>query len=360
MYNPYRYSGKRWDPNTESYDLGFRNYFPGTGRFMSPDSYTNAKEHVGLFMNAMTNSLYGYAGGNPISYIDPDGHLPVEVGSDPYSEAYSNPLKVFKKANGGVGYGATIPATSSLRSKPPKTHRVHRKNGTGSSGRSGGVFTAPKPVYTKTSLLTMAGGSCERTLAGCPYQPDAITNFIDSFTPEERLDFIFMVMDAATVIDLLLVSHGGVALLSQGAKGVLKQGLKESAKKQAAKETGKSSGKSSANASAKSGSAKNLVGKDFEDHLTKKLGGNGGFQKGGRDFDGGVDNRWWEAKSAGYWENTMKDPKRIDKFKSDMGSRLRIAKENGASYELHSNTPIPSELKSYLNKKGINYYEWLD
>ncbi|MBS7532025.1 hypothetical protein IC619_016385 [Hazenella sp. IB182353] len=186
-------------------------------------------------MNAMTNSLYGYAGGNPISYIDPDGHLPVEVGSDPYSEAYTNPLKAFKKANGGVGYGSTIPATSSLRSKPPKTQRVHRRNGTGSSGRSGGVFTAPKPVYTKTSLSTMAGGSCERTLAGCPYQPDAITNFIDSFTPEERLDFIFMVMDAATVIDLLLVSHGGVALLSQGAKGVLKQGLKEGAKKQAGK-----------------------------------------------------------------------------------------------------------------------------
>ncbi|MBS7532020.1 RHS repeat-associated core domain-containing protein, partial [Hazenella sp. IB182353] len=148
MYNPYRYSGKRWDPNTESYDLGFRNYFPGTGRFMSPDSYTNAKEHVGLFMNAMTNSLYAYTDGNPISYIDPDGHLPLEVGSDPYSEAYSNPLKVFKKANGNVGYGATIPATSSLRSKPPKTHRVHRKNGTGSSGS----FVVVKPVYTKTSL----------------------------------------------------------------------------------------------------------------------------------------------------------------------------------------------------------------
>ncbi|WP_249669914.1 RHS repeat-associated core domain-containing protein, partial [Polycladospora coralii] len=129
MYNPYRYSGKRWDPNTESYDLGFRNYFPGTGRFMSPDSYTNAKEHVGLFMNAMTNSLYSYTDGNPISYIDPDGHIPV-TDDDDYLK---DPLTGYKDAT-GESYGSTIPATSSLRSNPPKTQKVHRKNGTGSSG----------------------------------------------------------------------------------------------------------------------------------------------------------------------------------------------------------------------------------
>ena len=33
--------------------------------------------------------------------------------------------------------------------------------------------------------------------------------------------------------------------------------------------------------------AKGLIGKDFEEFLTKKLGGNGSFSKGGRDFDGG-------------------------------------------------------------------------
>ncbi|WP_044640133.1 RHS repeat-associated core domain-containing protein [Risungbinella massiliensis] len=31
MYNSYRYSGKSWDPQTQSYDLGFRSYFPSVG-----------------------------------------------------------------------------------------------------------------------------------------------------------------------------------------------------------------------------------------------------------------------------------------------------------------------------------------
>ena len=107
-------------------------------------------------------------------------------------------------------------------------------------------------------------------------------------------------------------------------------------------------------------SAKGLYGKDFEEYLTENIGGNGSFSKGGRDFDGGIGNRWWEAKSGPYWENRVNNPKQIAKFKSDMGDRLRIAKENGATYELFSNTPIPQIFKDYLIKKGIPFTEILD
>lgn len=66
--------------------------------------------------------------------------------------------------------------------------------------------------------------------------------------------------------------------------------------------------------------------------------------RGGRDFDGGIKDRWWEAKSGEYWNKIM-DGKYggVEKFKSDMGDRLRIAKENGATYELNSNSPIPQK-----------------
>lgn len=47
-------------------------------------------------------------------------------------------------------------------------------------------------------------------------------------------------------------------------------------------------------------------------------------------------------------------------FKSDMGDRLRIATENGATYELFSNTPIPELIKEWLTKKGISFTELLD
>lgn len=113
--------------------------------------------------------------------------------------------------------------------------------------------------------------------------------------------------------------------------------------------------------SGKVANAKGLIGKDFEEFLTKQLGGNGSFSKVGRDFDGGIKDRCWEAKSGEYWNKIM-DGKYggVEKFKSDMGDRLRIAKENGATYELNSNSPIPQKIKDWLTKKGIGCTEWLN
>ena len=106
--------------------------------------------------------------------------------------------------------------------------------------------------------------------------------------------------------------------------------------------------------------AKGLIGKDFEDYLTNKFGGNGSFSESGRDFDGGIENRWWEAKSGQYWDLLINNPSQFAKFKSDMGHRLKIAVENNATYELFSNTPIPQTVKEWLNKKGIPFTELLD
>ena len=107
-------------------------------------------------------------------------------------------------------------------------------------------------------------------------------------------------------------------------------------------------------------SAKGLIGHDFEDYLSKTIGGEGSFSAGGRDFDGGIGNRWWEAKSGDYWSMLEENPSKLAKFKSDMGDRLRIATENGATYELFSNTPIPESIKEWLTKKGISFTELLD
>ena len=107
-------------------------------------------------------------------------------------------------------------------------------------------------------------------------------------------------------------------------------------------------------------SAKGLIGHDFEDYLSKTIGGEGSFSVGGRDFDGGIGNRWWEAKSGNYWSLLEENPNKLTKFQSDMGDRLRIATENGATYEIFSNTPIPESIKQWLTKKGIAFTELLD
>lgn len=41
-YNAYRFNAKRWDQNSESYDMGFRDYSPGLNRFLTRDSYNGA------------------------------------------------------------------------------------------------------------------------------------------------------------------------------------------------------------------------------------------------------------------------------------------------------------------------------
>ncbi|MBS7531584.1 hypothetical protein IC619_013940 [Hazenella sp. IB182353] len=78
MYNPYRCTGKRWDDDTEAYDMGFRNYNPSIARFDTRDMYADAAQDIGLAMSHMMR--YAFTGGNPISYSDLDGHFQAQVG----------------------------------------------------------------------------------------------------------------------------------------------------------------------------------------------------------------------------------------------------------------------------------------
>ena len=109
-----------------------------------------------------------------------------------------------------------------------------------------------------------------------------------------------------------------------------------------------------------SSSPQGLVGKAFEDWLTRRDGGEGAFRVDGRDFDGGQGNRWWEAKSGRYWVDYVCNEIDVAKFKSDMGHRLQIAREYRATFEIFSNTPIPHPIKAWLTRKGIAFTELLE
>ena len=51
--------------------------------------------------------------------------------------------------------------------------------------------------------------------------------------------------------------------------------------------------------------------------------------------------------------------KKARTFRDSIGDRLRIAKDNGATYELFSNTPIPQFYKEWLTKKVVPFTEIL-
>ncbi|MFE9653200.1 DNRLRE domain-containing protein [Micromonospora sp. NPDC006431] len=74
-YNAFRFNASRWDAGSGTYDMGFRNYDPGLNRFLTRDTYGGAMADMGLAMDPFTGNRYAFAGGNPISFIELDGHL---------------------------------------------------------------------------------------------------------------------------------------------------------------------------------------------------------------------------------------------------------------------------------------------
>ncbi|PTM53240.1 RHS repeat-associated core domain-containing protein [Desmospora activa] len=78
-YNAFRYSAKRWDPSTQNYDMGFRDYSPGLNQFLSRDMYNGALDDMTLAMDPWTSNRYAFAGGNPISNVEMDGHFAIPL-----------------------------------------------------------------------------------------------------------------------------------------------------------------------------------------------------------------------------------------------------------------------------------------
>jgi RHS repeat-associated protein len=74
-YNVYRFNAKRFDHGSGTYDMGFRHYNPGLNRFLSRDMYTGGLADLNLTTSPWTNNRYAFAGGNPITNVELDGHM---------------------------------------------------------------------------------------------------------------------------------------------------------------------------------------------------------------------------------------------------------------------------------------------
>ena len=74
--NPYRYSGKRQDSLSKTYDMGARRYDTG-GRFLQQDLYLGSLANLTLSVDPLTQNRYALAGGNPVGYLESDGHAPL-------------------------------------------------------------------------------------------------------------------------------------------------------------------------------------------------------------------------------------------------------------------------------------------
>ena len=81
--NAYRYTGKRTDTGSGTLDMGARRFSPGSGSFLQQDAYDDALGDMSLSTDPLSQNRYSLAGGNPISFVETDGHrvAPPDPGS---------------------------------------------------------------------------------------------------------------------------------------------------------------------------------------------------------------------------------------------------------------------------------------
>jgi RHS repeat-associated protein len=74
-FNPYRYTAKRFDSGSQTIDMRARRFATDTSKFLQPDQFNNSLANLSLSTDPITQNRYSLAGGNPLSYIEWDGHM---------------------------------------------------------------------------------------------------------------------------------------------------------------------------------------------------------------------------------------------------------------------------------------------
>ena len=169
--NPYRYTGKRMDSgqatsasSAAGYDMGARRYGPDFGRFLQQDMYAGALSDLGMSLDSLTQNRYALAGGNPISYIEYDGHTLEHDGGGGGSPApapdYSEHLcDGCESTNPNSAWTPPPPARVYIDEKPLPTLEELRL------GARGGYFAAPYETHAQ-ALVSWIDYSCARNQEG--------------------------------------------------------------------------------------------------------------------------------------------------------------------------------------------------
>jgi len=70
--------GKRLDTGSGTYDMGARRYSAESGRFLQYDLYYDSLDNLGLSEDPLSQNRYAFAGGNPVNFVEVDGHRVVD------------------------------------------------------------------------------------------------------------------------------------------------------------------------------------------------------------------------------------------------------------------------------------------
>jgi RHS repeat-associated protein len=156
--NNYLYTGEQIDPNTGNYYLRSRFYNPGSGRFLSMDSFE------GVPQDPITLHKYLYGNGDPVNVVDPNGlfglmefgiandirmilsEFQIEFGVN-FMHTISDPSAMTPTAMGSVVlFGLAGPAAGKLMRLLSKSLKVC----------GGNSFTAETLVHTQHGLVPIS------------------------------------------------------------------------------------------------------------------------------------------------------------------------------------------------------------
>jgi RHS repeat-associated protein len=121
--NPYRYSGKRLDTGSGTLDMGARRFGPDTAQFLQEDVYQDALADLSLSTDPLTQNRYGLAGGNPVNFVEVDGHEPASSYTDRRSVNYYYSRR--KRRTSGTSYSERA-AESSRPTYQRRIDTAHR------------------------------------------------------------------------------------------------------------------------------------------------------------------------------------------------------------------------------------------
>jgi RHS repeat-associated protein len=133
-------------------DMQARSYRPDIGRFLSADRYQDAQADLELQSDPLTQNRYAFAGGNPVSNIEFDGHHDLPIighGTKGVTKALQH-----RNCHAAASCGGRMFRDNRGRALPKRQIRALRKLDRATPGN---LTTALRPAETRRSTGTPSG-----------------------------------------------------------------------------------------------------------------------------------------------------------------------------------------------------------
>ncbi|MHB8702452.1 MAG: RHS repeat-associated core domain-containing protein [Nitrososphaerales archaeon] len=200
-YESFMYTGKQFDPSTGLYYYGARFYDDVLGRFITEDTNTGSRE------DPQSLNRYIYARDNPMSLVDPSGHMFTTLSGNTYSTQAPQVMSMSTVVtttnvqsytststsdslgpNGMVATTTSTTTTVYSTTQTTTTSEIQGSQTISSSSSSVGSSQAYSTTTTSTSLI---GGNDRSTWVqgsnGVAGKSTGVASTVSSMSPDEKV-----------------------------------------------------------------------------------------------------------------------------------------------------------------------------